>query len=266
MVGLGGAAAGLGWGTGWRPDVGAWPQKFIGGLADENIGVIVLGLGLLVALLAFLWLVVEAFRTDWRWGLPTLIPPLGLVFAARHPRRGGAPLGLLCVGLLVAAAPVVLPRYFLKIDLGPRDTMVGDERHVTLTGWDRRALDYPAALRAAPDVVVLQMANPDVTDQALDSLVGLTRLKELDLSRTAITDRSLEPIGKIPALEILRLAGTAITDEGFRNHLAKLPNLRLLDLRDTAVSPETIRAWRDEKPGRKALVSPGAPSPTIAPK
>jgi hypothetical protein len=70
----------------------------------------------------------------------------------------------------------------------------------------------------------------------------------------------------MPSLEVLRLAGTAITDEGFNKELAKLPNLRLLDLRDTAVSPESVRAWREAKPGRKALVSPAAAVGTMAPK
>jgi hypothetical protein len=121
---------------------------------------------------------------------------------------------------------------------------------VTLTGWDHT--DY-SVLRARPEAVVLQMANPDVTDQTLDYLNGMTRLRELDLNDTHITDRGLEKLTKVGALETLRLKNTAITDEGFRTWLAPSESLRELDLRGTKVTSTTAREWRSAKPDRRVL-------------
>ncbi len=206
--------------------------------------------GAVVAATAWIWLIVRAFRQRWAWGLATLIlPPVGLVFAARHPRRGVVPLILGAVSVLVAAAPAV---YILTVplDLGPREKLVDGQRHLTLTGWDRK--NY-SLLKFKPDVVVLQMANPDVTDQALEPLKDLKALRELDLSDTQVTDAGLKVLKDLPALATLRLARTRITDQGFQDALFAQESLMQLDLRGTQVSHETARAWRDAKPGRRVL-------------
>ena len=209
-----------------------------------------------MAAAAWLWLIVLAFRERWKWGVGTLVlPPTGFVFAARHPRKGAAPLLLVGLGILAAAAP---PVYTLAVplDLGPRETMVAGDRHITLTGWDRK--DY-SVLRQRPDASVVQMANADVTDQTLESLRGLMRLKELDLNDTQITDSGLVILRDLPALEVLRLARTRISDAGFHDALFAKDSLMRLDLQGTQVSRETVRAWHDARPGRKAMQSAPAP-------
>ena len=56
--------------------------------------------GLAVAVLAWIWLVIRAFRQHRSWGLGSLVlPPVGFVFAARHPRKGVAPLVLCLLSL-----------------------------------------------------------------------------------------------------------------------------------------------------------------------
>jgi hypothetical protein len=210
--------------------------------------------GVVVAAMAWLGLIVGAFRQDWRWGAGTLVlPPAGLVFAARHPRKGAAPMVLAVLGLLAAAAPAVYT-LAVPLDLGPRETIVQGKRHITLTGWDRK--DY-SVLKQRPDAAVLQMANPDVTDRTLESLGGLKALEELDLNDTQVTDAGLVILRDLPALERLRLARTKLTDKGFREALFDKDSLMQLDLQGTEVSRETRRAWRDAKPGRKVLPPPG---------
>jgi hypothetical protein len=212
--------------------------------------------GAVVAVGAWLWLIERAFRQRWTWGLGNLIlPPTGLVFASRHPRKGAAPLLLAVLGVLAAAAPAVYTKY-VPLDLAPRDEMVAGERHVTVTGSDRNA-DSDLALK--PDVTVLQMANrPDVTDRKLEELLrGLKLLKEVDLNDTAVTDAGLTVLRDLPALERLRLARTKITDKGFRDALFDKDSLMQLDLQGTQVSSETRRAWRDARPGRRVLPPPG---------
>jgi hypothetical protein len=211
--------------------------------------------GAAVAAAAWIWLIVRAFRQQWKWGAGIVVlPPTGLVFAARHPRKGAVPLLLVVLSLLVAATPAVYTKY-VPLLRNPRDVIVEGERHVTLTGSDRKA---DSGFEIKPDTTVLQMANsPDVTDQTLESLRGLKLLKELDLNDTPITDAGLMILRDLPALERLRLARTKVTDKGFREALFDKDSLMQLDLQGTQVSRETMRAWRDAKPGRRVLPPPG---------
>jgi hypothetical protein len=206
--------------------------------------------GSAVAALAWIWLLVRAFRQNRWWGLGSLVlPPVGVGFAARHPRKGVAPLALLVVCVLVAALPAIYTLY-VPLDLGPVDKIVDGQRHLTLTGWDRK--DY-SVIKLKPDTVVLQMANPDVTDATLESLKEMKVLRELDLSGTQVTDIGLKTLKELPALATLRLARTKITDKGFHDTLFGKDSLMQLDLSGTQVSRETGRAWHDAKPGRRVL-------------
>jgi Leucine-rich repeat (LRR) protein len=153
------------------------------------------------------------------------------------------------LSLLVAATPALYTKFVL-LNLGERDKLVNGQRHLTLTGWDRK--DY-SILKGKRDVVVLQMANPDVTDQSLESLKEMKALQELDLSDTQVTDAGLKILKDLPALTKLWLVRTKITDQGFHDTLFAKDSLMRLDLRGTQVSRETVLAWRDAKPGRQVL-------------
>jgi hypothetical protein len=206
--------------------------------------------GLVIAALAWIWLLVRAFRQHRKWGLSSLIiPPVGLIFAGRYPRKGGIPLGLFLVCLLVAATPTVYTLY-VPLNLGARERVVEGEKHLTLTGSDPK--DSPD-LKLMKDATVLQLANPEVTDAKLESLRGMEVLRELDLNGSQITDVGLEVLKGLPALTSLRIARTKVTDKGFRSTLFNKESLMQLDVQGTAVSPETIEAWRNAKAGRRAL-------------
>ena len=95
---------------------------------------------------------------------------LGLVLRSfRHWRKGLFPLALICLGIVITGFPPAY-RALVPIDLGPRETIVNGQRHITLTGWDRKDYTFLGSKR---DVVVLQMANPDVTDSTLGNLKGI---------------------------------------------------------------------------------------------
>jgi len=206
--------------------------------------------GVAVAALAWIWLIVRAFRQHRRWGLSSLVvPPVGFAFAAWHPRKAVMPLVLVALSLLVAATPA-LYTLSVPLDLGERDKVVNGQRHLTLTGWDRK--DY-SILKRAPDVAVLQMANQDVTDQSLESLKQMKSLQELDLNDTQVTDAGLGILKGLPALATVRLARTKVTDQGFRETLFAKDSLMQLDLRGTQVSRETAQAWQSGKAGRRVL-------------
>ena len=171
--------------------------------------------GVALAALAWVWLLVRAFRERRSWGIGSLVfPPLGFVFASRHPQEGAATVRfVLDVSAGRRAAGDVYARPCRWITSARESGEVGGEKHITLTGSDPKTAPD---LKEKQDVAVLQMANPDVTDQSLESLKGMKLLQELDLNDTQVTDAGLEILKDLPALAKLRLRRTKITDKGFR--------------------------------------------------
>jgi hypothetical protein len=190
-------------------------------------GLFLAGIGIVAV--AALWLLLRLFRTR-----------SGLVW----------PLMLAGFGVALVATPIIYTRVVTTIDLGERERIVNGELHITLTGWDRKSYEF---LANKPDIVVLQMANPDVTDETLQRLVGQRRLKTLDLNGTQVTDQGLAVLAELTTLQTLRLRGTRITDAGLQSLLSALPELKQLDLQQTAVSREVIDAWKAAGPGRRVL-------------
>jgi hypothetical protein len=216
----------------------------------EQYGLYIELAGLALMVLGWIWMTSVAFRDGLGRGLLVLIcPPAAPFYGIWRGRAALAPLLAMGLGLVVLAAPIVLNR-IAPVDLGPRDKIVAGERHLTLTGWDRK--DY-SELAQRSDAVVLQMANPDVTDETLLYLKGFDRLKELDVSDSKITDAGLKTLRDLPALATLRLKNTKITDAGFREALAEKESLQRLDLTGTAVERETVEAWKKAKAGRRAM-------------
>ncbi|WP_406695023.1 leucine-rich repeat domain-containing protein [Singulisphaera sp. Ch08] len=207
-----------------------------------------MGIGL--AIIGWLALLVVAFRVRMRWGFGVMLfPPAALAFMFSYTKKALIPIGLMLVGGVLVAGPPLYVR-LIPIDLGPREKQVGGELHLTLTGWDRK--DY-SVLTRKPATVILQMANPDVTDATLSYVKGMSRLRELDLNGTKVTDLGLAALQGLPSLETLRLRDTGVTDAGFRDVLATSETLKQLDLRGTAVTREAVRAWKDAKPGRRVM-------------
>jgi hypothetical protein len=218
----------------------------------EEYALYVLIAGLAIGIIGFLWLVVAAFRVSKSWGFGVLLfPPLAVVFVPSHLRKSVAPLIVLLLGGALLGAPYAANYYNKKfVNLGPREKIIDGEPHITLTGWNKS--DY-ALLETKRETVVLQMANPDVGDETLAYLKGMTHLRELDLSDTGVTDEGLSILAELPRLEQLRLARTKITDDGFQKHLAAKESLLKLDLTGTSVKGKSKRDWKKAKPGREYL-------------
>ena len=202
-----------------------------------------------LALLGLVLALARAFRQNWRWGLAsTVLPPVGLVYAGKHPRKGILPL-LLCVSsLIVAAAPAVYT-LCIRLDLGPRDKLVDGQRHLTLTGWDRT--DY-SLLRLEPDVALLQMANADVTDETLESLKEMKALQELDLNGTQVTDAGLKILKDLPSLTSFDwLIRKSPIKDSMTSFCEGVPYATRLER--YSVSLATAQDWREAKSGRRVL-------------
>jgi hypothetical protein len=220
---------------------------------SETYLVYILALGAILGLIAQVWLLLRAFRVRLAWGLGCLLfPPAAIPFVVWYYRRLTGPLILLLVAAVLVGGTLGLGVFLSRHpSLGPREKTVDGERHITLTGWDRS--DY-ALLRTKRDTVVLQMANPDVTDETLTHLEGMAKLRELDLNDTQVTDAGLALLSRLPSLQILRLRKTRVTNQGFLEHLASKSTLRELDVRETEVASKTLRAWKaEDKDHRKYL-------------
>lgn len=216
----------------------------------EQIAAISLAAGLVCLMIAAVWIYIAAWRVSWKWGLGlTLFAPAAVVFVPRNYARVKIPVALLVVATLLIGIPFAV-NGMAGVSLKPRDKIVEQQRHITLTGSNQP--DY-AELKFQSDVVVLQMANADVTDEALQNLAGMTKLEELDLNDTQITDAGLAILKELPVLKILRLRGTKITNDGFTEHLAGKESLQMLDVRDTPVASKTMREWKKSKDGREYL-------------
>lgn len=216
----------------------------------EQVAAISLAAGLVCLAIAAVWIYIAAWRVSWKWGLGiTLFAPAAVVFVPRNYPRVKIPVALLVVAALLIGVPFAV-NGMMGVSLRPVDKIVEQQRHITLTGSDQK--DY-STLKSQTDVVVLQMANADVTDETLQYLVGMTKLEELDLNDTQITDAGLVILKELPALAKLRLRGTKITNEGFAEYLAGKETLMELDVRDTAVASKTMREWKKAKDGRMYL-------------
>lgn len=216
---------------------------------SEQVGTALIIAGILVLSIGQIWMIIRGFRTSIVWGILNWCGVGTLAFPLFHWKRARVPLAVVLLGATLAASPLVVTR-LQGIDLGPLDRDVNGERHLTLTGWDRT--DY-SVLAARADTVVLQMANPDVTDATLGYLQRLTKLREIDLTDTKITDAGLPALATLPALTTIRLRNCEVTDDAFRQHLLNKPTLTQLDLRGTGIKRETVGEWKAAKPRRKAM-------------
>jgi hypothetical protein len=196
---------------------------------SEQIGVMLIFAGLAAVAVGVVWL---AGR-----GLAVLLGRRG----ARHVLM---PLVLLGGGLVVGALPFAYQHVYLRIvGLGPRERVLDGARALNLTGWDRH--DY-SILAERPDLAILELGNPDVTDETLELLVGLSRLRELTLNDSAVTDAGLATLARLPALETLRIARTRITPEGLQRFLDAPPQrLVSIDVSGNGIPTALLRRWRN---------------------
>ena len=129
------------------------------------------------------------------------------------------------------AGPQWLPDYIrANISFQTRLAMlVGD--HIT-----NRALAHCRHLKG---LIWLRIQGPQIDDQGLAHVQGLTGLTRLMLVGTSITDSGLAQLKRLKNLQELGLKGPLITDAGLV-HLAGLTNLNALNLIETRVTDDGL--------------------------
>lgn len=103
-----------------------------------------------------------------------------------------------------------------------------------IAGEDRLK-DSRLAMRA--DTV--RLSGQEITNAEIAQLTGLSRLRGLDLRRTALTDAGLVHLRGLTSLKYLILDRTEVTDDGLA-HLSRLPKLRTLSLERTAITDKGL--------------------------
>lgn len=93
-----------------------------------------------------------------------------------------------------------------------------------------------------------------VTEDGLRHLIGLKKLRVLNIDSSAITDAGLRQLAKIEALERLTLSGDGFTDAGLAS-LAEMPRLRSLLLFNKHISDAGIAHLRNAKALRSVVLS-----------
>lgn len=86
-----------------------------------------------------------------------------------------------------------------------------------------------------------------VSDNDLNQLAKLTKLKNLFLGHTGITDAGLEELKSIRTLETLSLNSTRVTDAGLKS-LAELKQLKTLNVQETAVTKKAVNQLKSILP------------------
>jgi len=107
----------------------------------------------------------------------------------------------------------------------------------------RRQLKKPTGELNRADlekVTKLSLNVTQITDEGLNEVIKLPKLRGLALWDTKITDAGLKEVIKLKHLNYLNLGGTKITDAGLKE-LAKLKNLTELNLRYTQITDAGLK-------------------------
>jgi hypothetical protein len=93
----------------------------------------------------------------------------------------------------------------------------------------------------------VQFPKSPVTNNALETLKKLPKLRLLFLFGTKVNDAGLPQLKAFEKLEILNLDGCAITDRGLAD-LEALPSLRLVSLYGTHVTADGVKKLQANRP------------------
>ena len=126
---------------------------------------------------------------------------------------------------------------------------------IDLTATTASDADLASVWDAFPEVERLDLANARITDQTLDALGHLRRLRVLDLTGTRVSDRGVAGLTRLPRLEYLYLERTDITDRALAA-LNDLPSLKSLDIVETRATQAGVKTLVVERPSLGVVWSP----------
>ena len=103
-------------------------------------------------------------------------------------------------------------------------------------------------LSAIPQLQVVSLRSPRITDKALSSLAGIKTLEHLSLSEALITNTGLKSLENHASLTKVELSGCRKLTDASLASLHKLPQLQKLILDDTLLTAERAKILRTVRP------------------
>lgn len=138
--------------------------------------------------------------------------------------------------LSLAGIPVADGNHALQIISGLKLT------HLTLPGRhsvNDGGLSFLSGLSLLSELDLTDYTQ--VTDQGVQQLSNMTRLKKLSLSNTQVTDAGLPSLRRLQELQELCLDRTAVTSRGVAELIVCLPHLQVLGLASTQIGDTVVR-------------------------
>jgi len=131
------------------------------------------------------------------------------------------------------------------LTLGGRVPQVGSVKQLELQNALLEGTNEPLSSLAKqfPNVVSLQLSGATLPAWDIQGLVGLTSLRELNLTGCDIDDEALRSLEAMDSLRVLSLSRTAITNESL-GVLATLTKLRQLNVYQTGMDADTVASLR----------------------
>ncbi len=102
----------------------------------------------------------------------------------------------------------------------------------------------------------LSLAQTNVEDEWLSSLVKFSNLTRLQLEKTTVTDKGVTHLSGLKHLEALNLYGTQVTDECLSD-IEKIESLKRVYLWGTKVNSETVKNLEEKNEGLDIIVGEG---------
>ena len=131
----------------------------------------------------------------------------------------------------------------------------GEARFTSAPGptWQRWLVSVMLGEERFIEVTHVTLAGRQVDDEALQSLVGLIHVHDLNLDRTEISDNGMAALSSMKDLDSLSLRYTDISDRAIPI-LSESPKLRELHLTGTKISDEAVETLAKLQPMRQLFI------------
>jgi uncharacterized membrane protein len=106
--------------------------------------------------------------------------------------------------------------------------------------------------KIAPQVKWLMLSETQITDAALDNIVGCENLEKINLKNTLVTNASITKINKLKKISYLNIVGTKITDAGLLQLIPAQEDMQIYCW-NTAITERGIEQFRKKFPRAKVF-------------
>ena len=107
--------------------------------------------------------------------------------------------------------------------------------------------------KVAPQTKWLMLSETQITDAALDNIVGCENLEKMNLKNTSISNASITKVNKLKKISYLNIVGTKITDAGLLQLIPAQEDIQIYCW-NTAITENGIKQFMKNFPKAKVYV------------